>query len=87
MEYLQPDNSINVIDPDFMHEYDTLFGPDPGTPLVMKAHSTQDILLHLKLAPSKTWCRKNNWDKPIQGWFEFTFGYHKYKFYCWMPTN
>lgn len=81
-EFLQPDNTIDVISPSSEADYELFFGPIiPGTkPLVMDFDSTTGLLVHLGLAQSKGWCRKNNWDNLLdEGYQELTFGSKRYK--------
>ena len=82
MKYLQPDNTIDVINPSLLAEYELFFGPIlPGCePLVLAATRTTDILMALGLAQSKGWCRKNSWDNPLpDGYSEIVFGSLRYK--------
>lgn len=80
--YLLSDNSINIIDPDLLHEYDLFFGPltdeDKAKAFQIKVTKISEVLIALGLAESKTWCRKNNWDHVLRsGWTDIKFGYRK----------
>lgn len=85
-QYLQDDNTIDVISPELVQEYSLFFAPigvsieiGPNV-LVQNFSSTADLLVFLELAPSKSWCRKNNWDRPIEtGYSEIVFGSLRYK--------
>jgi len=81
MEYLQPDNTIDVIPKDFA-DYELFFGPLlPDTkPFFLDTTRTSDLLLALNLVLSKTWCRKNNWDRELlPGYQEIVFGAKRVK--------
>ena len=80
-EFLQPDNSIDVI-PEGFPDYELFFGPLlPDTkPLFLATIRTSDLLLALNLVISKTWCRKNNWDRELlPGYQEIVFGTKRVK--------
>lgn len=88
-EYLQPDNTIDVISPELLPDYELFFGPiTPGTkPLVQTFEKTAALLMALNLATSTSWCRKNNWDKEIKsGYQELTFGSKRVKL-CILRAN
>ena len=81
-EFLLADNSINVIDPDRMDDYELFFGPlteeDKAKPFHLKPKKISDVLVALGLVESRTWCRKNNWDWELQpGWTDVKFGSRK----------
>jgi len=83
-KYLQTDNTIDVIAPRWVEDYDLFFGPTSAkidvNVVVQDFDRTSEVLVHLGLAPSKGWCRKNNWDKPLEpGYQEIEFGKLKYK--------
>lgn len=81
-KYLQPDNTFDVIATRYLDEYDLFFGPNQfgAEFLVQDFDRTSDVLVALGLATSKSWCRKNGWDKPLEsGYQEIEFGKLKYR--------
>jgi len=81
-EYLQSDNSIDVISQHNLADYELFFGPIlPNTkPFITSLTNIGEILFELGLAQSKSWCRKNNWYKELEyGYQEIVFGFKRYK--------
>lgn len=88
MKFLQDDNTIDVISPLVVNDYGLFFGPltDGPGPCVLEARRASDILVHLGLAQSRGWCRKNNWDFPLtDGYSEFVFGSKRIKVCILIP--
>lgn len=85
-QYLQEDNTIDVISPALVEEY-SLFFAKIGEKLEVGPHvlvqdfsTTTDLLVFLGMAQSKGWCRKNKWDRLLEpGYQEITFGALKRK--------
>lgn len=81
-EFLQPDNTIDIISDETSGDYVSFFQPSADAkPFVINtATKISDILVALNLVQSKTWCRKNNWDYPLEpGYNEIKFGMKKVK--------
>lgn len=80
-QYLQEDNTIDVISPSLVQDYNLFFGKI-GEILIVGPHvvvqdfqTTTELLVFLGLAQSKGWCRQNGWDRPLEpGYQEITFG-------------
>ena len=84
MKYLQADNTFDVIAPRWVEDYDLFFGPTKARiesdVVVQDFDRVSEVLVHLGLVDSKSWCRKNGWDKPLQeGYQEITFGKLKHR--------
>lgn len=82
MKYLQPDNTLDVIAPRWLEDYDLFFGPNQfGAEYVVQDFDRiSEVLVALGLVDSKSWCRKNGWDKLLQeGYQEIIFGKLKHK--------
>jgi hypothetical protein len=80
---LQEDNTIDVLSPSAPEtDHELFFGPILAEPFRSDATSTADLLVELGLAQSKSWCRKNGWDKPIEPGFNvFVFGSKRVSIY------
>lgn len=65
--YVQSDNTIDVISRETEADYEAFFGPilDNAPRLVTEKNNMADILVELGLAESKTWARKNGWSKEL----------------------
>ena len=86
MQFLQSDNTIDVISHQRVWDYEDFFGPvtkpynDAAFFVNNDTKRISEILLALGLASTRTWCRKNNWDWEIpQGYFEVKFGLKRIK--------
>ena len=88
LDYLQDDQSIDVIHPSLLAHYGLFFGPAvPGTkPYVTDKTNLGAILADLGLAESRGWARKNGWwrDCPA-GLHEVVFS--KKKFRLWLLVS
>lgn len=77
--FILQDNSINIINPEKIDDYDLFFGPltdeEKTKYKTFKAESISDILLELGLAESRSWCKKNGWGYKLEnGWTDIKFG-------------
>lgn len=84
LKILQQDNTIDVVSSQRLHDYESFFGPiDKNSQYCEVNNETtriSEILLALGLVPTRTWCRKNNWDWEIpEGFSEVTFGSKRIK--------
>lgn len=82
MKYLQPDNTFDVISPKWYEDYDLFFGPNQfGSPIMVhNFERTSEVLVALGLVESRSWCKKNGWDRPLEsGYQEITFGKLKHR--------
>lgn len=84
--HVQDDNSIDVISPSLINDYSLFFGPvgakiEIGEKVVFgDFQDLAELLVFLGLAQSRSWCRKNGWDKPLEpGYQEIVFGKLKYR--------
>lgn len=77
--FLQKDNTIDVLTSECVFDYELYYGPveRPFAFFEIKNETKKisDILVQLELAPSQTWCRKNNWAWELEpGYQEVEFG-------------
>ena len=89
-QYMQSDNSIDVVSAETLNDYELFFGPlEPGIyPLVTEKKMLGDILFELGLCESKTWARKNGWHKEVAGGFHMVqFGKTKVSIYIFIKNK
>lgn len=86
MKHLQENNTIDVISPSMVADYSLFFGPwgakiEIGEKVVVRDfQDLAELLVWLGLAQSRSWCRKNGWDKPLEpGYQEIVFGKLRYR--------
>lgn len=83
-QFLQEDNTIDVIHPLLESEYELFFGPvsKDSNPLFYDGKDLAEIFVETKLAPSFSWCRKNGWNRKLKSGFqEIVFGKNKVRIF------
>lgn len=81
-DYLQEDNTIDVMPIGMGHEHELFFGPllPDVRPYLTDKKNIGEILFELGLVQSKNWCRKNNWWRELEpGYQEISFGSKRVK--------
>jgi len=78
-EHVLPDNTINVLASKYVWDYDFFFSPEKKPfkffEVSNKTIRISEILLALELAPTRTWCKQNEWDYELEaGYQEIRFG-------------
>lgn len=82
--FLRDDNTIDVLSSQCVWDYALFYRPveRPFDYFEVKNETKRisEILLALDLVPTRTWCRKNNWDWEIlEGYQEVIFGSKRIK--------